>query len=248
MTVEDIAKQNIRFVELYGSVTKGATAITVEDRKKFGEYIILDTTDDLRFRKVSEAFDRKYIQEFINEQRRYGRIRGKILEWGGSNVLYSDPSTEDVTICTGMKDQAKDATVSFDILKSFTIPLELYSTFDTIICTQVLNYMIDPITALENIKKLLKDNGNLILTVSGPCYRDRNSEGFKSFWTERGVRDMCKHVFGEENITRPRVYGTFSGAINSLLGLKADEEINDKKTDYNVITGITCRKETNNDF
>ena len=218
-------------------------SLSPELRKKIIENTLLDLSCELRFKEVPEAFDRIYIQAYIDEQRIKGRIKGKILEWGGSNILYSDSSKEDVTICTGLKDQAKEATISFDILKMETVPTELINSFDTIICTQVLNYMLEPIVALRNIKKLLKNHGHLILTVSGPCYRDRNSEGFKTFWTERGVRDMCKAVFGEEYITRPKVYGTFSGAINSLLGLKADKEVNSKKTDYNVITGITCRKE-----
>jgi SAM-dependent methyltransferase len=222
--------------------TSGYMRMSAEGQKKVYQDFMLQSIDELRFTKVPEAFDRKYIQAYIDLCRSKKYIKGKILEWGGSEILYSDKEKEDVTICTGMKDVAKEATVQFDILKITTVPKELRHSFDTIICTQVLNYMLDPITALKNMEWLLKPNGRLILTVSGPCYRDRNSEGFKTFWTERGVRDMCKQVFGEDNISDLKVYGTFSGAINSLLGLKADEEINHKKTDFNVITGITCRK------
>lgn len=169
----------------------------------------------LKFKKVSEAFDRGYIQYYIDFCRDRNLITGKILEWGGSNILYSNPEVEDVTICTGMKDQAPDATVHFDIL---------------------------PVPALKNMKKLLRENGKLIVTISGPCYRDRDSEGFKTFWTERGLRDLCKEVFEKEEIRNIVVYGTFSGAINALLGLKHDNTKNTRRTDFNVITGVTCIK------
>lgn len=238
---KDIEKA-ISFVQHFGSSVQQAL-----DKDLFSILAdgIQEKSKSLKFTKIIEAFDRVYIQDYINLQRNKGIIKGKILEWGGSNILYSNPAEENVTICTGMKDQSKDATVAFDILRIETIPSELLLKFDTIICTQVLNYMLDPVTAIKNMYWLLKEGGNLILTVSGPCYRDRNSEGFKSFWTERGVKDMCKIVFGEEHITKPRVYGDFEGAINALLGNKANNTINKKKTDFNVITGITCRKEIN---
>lgn len=217
--------------------------IKAEEQKKTYQDFMLQAIDKLKFKKVPDAFDRKYIQDYINSCRDKGFIEGKILEWGGSNILYSDTEKEDVTICTGLKDQAKDATVIFNILDLATVQPELLEKFDTVICTQVLNYMLEPMVALRNIKRLMKPGSFLILTVSGPCYRDRNSEGFKTFWTERGVKDMCKEVFGSDNLYNLKVYGTFSGAINALLGLKADDEINHSKTDFNVITGIVCRKE-----
>lgn len=218
--------------------------VSANDQKRIYQDFMMSSIDELKFKKVPEAFDRKYIQDYLDMCRDIGLINGKILEWGGSDILYSNPEKEDVTICTGLKDQAKDATVIFNILDLATVQPELLNKFDTIICTQVLNYMLEPMVALRNIRRLLKPGGYLILTVSGPCYRDRNSEGFKTFWTERGVKDMCKETFGKYNISHLRVYGTFSGAINALLGLKADDEINTKKTDFNVITGIVCRKET----
>jgi 2-polyprenyl-3-methyl-5-hydroxy-6-metoxy-1,4-benzoquinol methylase len=212
-----------------------------KENKQIAESIIIEAINNLRFEKVEKAFDRNYIQHYINLCREQKLITGNILEFGGSGILYSNPKKEKVTICTGMKDQAEDATVQFDILKKYTISSKMLFSFDTIICTQVLNYMLDPITALHNLKLLLKPNGMLILTVSGPLYRDRNAEGFKTFWTERGVKDMCKKVFEEENISNLKVYGTFSSAINAILGLEADDEINENKTDFNVITGICCK-------
>jgi SAM-dependent methyltransferase len=66
----------------------------------------------------------------------------------------------DVGLQTGTFDTSR-----VDILSDITAIPEPDASFDAILCTEVLEHVSDPIRALEELGRLLKSNGTLILTA-----------------------------------------------------------------------------------
>ena len=66
----------------------------------------------------------------------------------------------DVGLQTGTFDTSR-----IDILSDITAIPEPDASFDAILCTEVLEHVSDPIRALEELGRLLKKNGTLILTA-----------------------------------------------------------------------------------
>lgn len=92
-------------------------------------------------------------------------INGKILDVGCGTKPYSTffNCTEYIglEIETGIDSHKKQADVFYDG-KYFPFKSE---SFDSIICNQVLEHVFDPNNFLEEINRVLKPNGKLLLTV-----------------------------------------------------------------------------------
>lgn len=72
--------------------------------------------------------------------------------------------------------------VKFDVMKD---ELSELGTFDTIVCINVLEHMEDDMKALANMKKLLVQNGKIIICVPAVsrlyCYMDRNVGHYRRY-------------------------------------------------------------------
>ena len=77
-----------------------------------------------------------------------------------NNTIFIDKSKKAVSV---LKKQGKEAGVG-DITK-----LEIQEKFDIVLCSEVLEHVKDYEKALREIKRVLKSNGRVILTV--PCYK-----------------------------------------------------------------------------
>lgn len=60
--------------------------------------------------------------------------------------------------------------------------------FDTIICTEVLEHLLNPRKALDNLKCMAKKNATIILTV--PEGRNDNFKGHINFWSPESWRQF----------------------------------------------------------
>lgn len=109
-------------------------------------------------------------------------IAPQIHEGAGSYFKYATVKTLDI-------DPSSDADYIGDITK-YNNKLRKQS-FDIIVCTEVLEHTLNPFRAIEEIYRLLKPNGILILSVPfnfrihGPlpdCWR----------FTEHGLRELLK--------------------------------------------------------
>jgi ubiquinone/menaquinone biosynthesis C-methylase UbiE len=87
--------------------------------------------------------------------------KGKLLDIGCGTMPYKSIFISKVTKYIGIDKNNSAADIKGDFLN---IKL-LDNSFNTILCTQVLEHTYDPIQFLEKIHTILKKNGILILTV-----------------------------------------------------------------------------------
>jgi len=189
---------------------------------------------------VHEGFDRNYIKHFVEQNKDF--IKGDILEFNG-RVMYSKifatENSEIYTASSALEKNKFESDYYFDLNEEKTIPDK---QFDCIIATQVICYMLDGKKVLSNLKKMLKPDGVLILTNSGPIYQDNTECGYMCFYTKDGLRKLCGSVFGENNVFNLQTYGNLRTSVQSLLGTKKDKEYkNDDKNNLSVVIGICCK-------
>lgn len=60
----------------------------------------------------------------------------------------------------------------------------LNSTYDLIILTEVLEHIIDPLTALEHLLPLLANDGKILIMTQ---FRDMNEQEFLTWWYRRDI-------------------------------------------------------------
>ena len=87
------------------------------------------------------------------------------------------------------------------------------SRIDTAICTEIFEHLLDPIIALNEIHRVLKQNGYLIVTV--PLLWGVHDEVDYHRWTETGLRNLLNQS-GFEVISFKKRGGIFSTIGNML--------------------------------
>jgi ubiquinone/menaquinone biosynthesis C-methylase UbiE len=65
------------------------------------------------------------------------------------------------------------------------------SNFDTVLCTQVLEHLEDPCGALREMRRVLRDDGILILSVPHLSMIHEAPEDYFRF-TDYGLRSLCE--------------------------------------------------------
>lgn len=187
------------------------------------------------------AVDRIYIENFLNENK--ALIKGRVLEvsnneyttrYGGSNVIQSD--------VLHVNDSNLKATIIADLSKPLDIEEEL---FDCIIFTQTLQFIFDFKKTIENLYRLLKPGGHLLLTVPGitPIGKDP----FDWFWsfTTCSMQKIITEQFNAENM-EIKSYGNVLVATAFLYGMgrneikEEDRIVNDPS--YQVIITVFAKK------
>jgi SAM-dependent methyltransferase len=86
---------------------------------------------------------------------------GRLLDIGCGKMPYKTIFKNKVTEYIGIDINSEVADIKEDFLKSKIVN----SSFDTVLCTQVLEHTPEPQAFLNKINKVLKKNGMLILTV-----------------------------------------------------------------------------------
>jgi SAM-dependent methyltransferase len=187
------------------------------------------------------AVDRIFIENFLNENKSY--IKGRVLEvsnneytirYGGSNVVKSD--------VLHVNDTNPKATIIADLSKPLDIEENL---FDCIIFTQTLQFIFDFKKTIENLYRLLKPGGYLLLTVPGitPIGKDP----FDWFWsfTTCSMQTIMSEQFNSNNI-EIKSFGNVLVASAFLYGMGRNELkskdliINDPS--YQVIITVSAKK------
>ena len=87
--------------------------------------------------------------------------KGELLDVGCGRMPYKSLFLHKVKTYTGIDKYSPIA----DIKKDFYTAKILKGSYDTVLCTQVLEHVPDPQTFLKKINSVLKKNGILILTV-----------------------------------------------------------------------------------
>jgi SAM-dependent methyltransferase len=110
--------------------------------------------------------DRWYIHKFFLDNA--SLIRGSCLEFGELAYLNKYGGNLNNNVIFNYSDIAllKNNEIAGDLTKYLHLP---ESKFDCIVCVNVINFIYDINAALQGLKKMLKDDGYLIITVAGPC-------------------------------------------------------------------------------
>jgi len=93
----------------------------------------------------------------------------------------------------------------------YNIPENLLGNYDAVICTEVLEHLLYPEKALNNIKSLLKD-GKGIIIISVPNGRIDTYEGHINFWSPESWK-----VFIENNFKHAKI--EFFSVENNMTNL-----------------------------
>lgn len=188
-----------------------------------------------------DCFDRYYINDYVERNKRY--IKGDVLEFAGGEIYaekYGQPSC--VKLMTSPRHREINPTADYfaDLDDKSTLPEE---KFDCIIATQVIMYVNDLETALENLRYMLKPDGALILTVPGPLFHhSKNSHHMFSF-TEESLKYLCDRVF--HNYEDFMWYGSLEYAMYMLFWMKKNpcEKPTEHEYLYTLVMGITAKNQ-----
>ena len=105
------------------------------------------------------------------------------LSYVGQDFAQYDGKGDGKGLQTGTWDQSR-----LDIVCDITAIPELDGSFDAVMCTEVLEHVPDPVAALEELCRLVKPNGQMILTApfcSLSHYAPFHfSTGFNRYWYE----------------------------------------------------------------
>jgi len=156
--------------------------------------------------------DRVYIERFLERHR--GDLRGRGVE------IYEPTYLERFGSCTAIDvldadPRAARATIRGDF---GALP---GGAFDCFVCTQTLQLVADPATALRQARDALAPGGVLLLTVPG-ISQIAPGEAFPDHvrYTSHGLRALARQVFGA---TEVRAHGNVRTAAAFLYGLAEDE-------------------------
>ena len=164
--------------------------------------------------------DRYFIEQFLDAHS--SDVRGHVLEvgddtysrrFGGKrigrqDVLHLEPNREGVTIAG-------------DLSVTGTLPL---NTFDCIILTQTLHLILDVEAAVRELRRALKPDGTLLLTVPGVSSVDRYGWGKRWCWsmTEHALGTMLSRAF-EPNDVSVKTYGNLFAATAFIHGAAVED-------------------------
>ena len=192
-----------------------------------------------------QALDRYYIEGFLGAAA--ADVRGRVLEigedrytrqFGGDRVTHSD--------IPHVNTSNPRATIVGDLSAAPQIP---DASFDTLIITQTLHLIYDPIAAVRTMHRVLKPGGVLLLTVPGITQIPNGTQWADTwYWafTPQSVRRMLAEAFGDSGVAVTS-HGNVLSATSMLYGLSASdlttEELNESDPDYPVIIGARARRE-----
>lgn len=190
-----------------------------------------------------KAIDRVYIEDFLKKHK--ADIWGKVLE-----------IAEDTYTLQYGEDRVKESCilhVNGTGRKAIKGNLETgegldENSFDSMIITQTLMFLLDLNSAVKNIYHALKLGGTALLTVAGISQVSRYDDdrwGHCFGFYETGIRKLCYQVFGEENV-EIECYGNVKTATAMLYGLCSEdlrpEDFETRDRDYPVIIGVVLHK------
>jgi SAM-dependent methyltransferase len=188
--------------------------------------------------------DRYYIEKFLAQNA--DAIRGRVLEigddtysrrFGGSKVVRQDV----LHVAAG----TRGATITADLADAPQIPAE---TFDCIILTQTLQYILDLPAALATLRRILKPGGVLLATLPGISQICRDQEDWElDCWrfTSGSATRLFGRCFGPSHL-RVCTYGNVLAAISFLEGLAvcdvAEQDLDYHDPDYQVTIAVAATK------
>lgn len=198
--------------------------------------------------KRGSCIDRYYIEQFLAAHS--AEIRGQVGEiesdqytrkFGGKQVDKVD--VIDINPANNRR------TMTLDLTRVDEAPA---GTFDCIVCTQTLLFIEDYKSAIASLKKMLREEGVLLLTVPGICQRvaDGMIAGLgQDYWRFTGLiaKRIFSAEFGSDNV-EVHTYGNVLTAVAFLHGLVQEEltkeELEFHDPNYELLIGVRALKRT----
>lgn len=155
---------------------------------------------DLNYREQLADVDRASIREFLEENSRF--IKGETLDYGCGRQPYKELIETQGATYTGYDHPNFPGSV---VSEAFGQPYDIYyKSWDTILCTQMLQYVYNPKGLLDTFRTILKKDGHLILTYA-TNWPEVESEDLNRF-TTYGIRRLLEEA--DFNIIEQRVRAT----------------------------------------
>lgn len=125
------------------------------------------------------------------------------------NIVGTDFSEESVNISKSINPEG-----SFFLMDIFNIPIEQQGIYDFVICSEVLEHLLRPDVALDNLLSLIKSEGFLIITV--PNGRLDTYGGHINFWSPESWKEfIIKHI--DCSIYKHIAFKTFNNNKNNFV-------------------------------
>lgn len=136
--------------------------------------------------------------------------RGDVLDVGCGSMPYRDAVLRTARTYDGLDVEERHAEVRFVASVTDMEPVES-SSYDTVLCSEVLEHVRAPDLALTEIARVLRPDGKLILTVPflGRLHEEPHDY---ARYTEHGLRAMCERAgLRVEEIRATGSLGSFLG-------------------------------------
>ena len=144
------------------------------------------------------------IEASLDRCREY--VRGKLLDVGCGRKPYKDTYFSAAASYTGV-DRATENSQPDIVASALDLPFEDKS-FDTVVSTEVLEHIPDPLCALRQMYRVLKPGGHLILTT--PMYWPRHEAPYDFF---RYPYDGLLHLIKESGFEFVRMFNRGHGYV-----------------------------------
>lgn len=169
---------------------------------------------------------RVYIDRFL--RRHAGSIGGRTLEV--KEDLYATAFGADAVEVVDIDRSNPAATLITDLGEPGSLPSARY---DTVICTQTLHYLPDPVAGCANIWQSLRPGGTLLVTVPclSPLEPDAARDSDHRRFTPAGFRDVIARGCTSPASAEIVDHGNLTVAVSNLLGIAA-EELTDEELDH----------------
>ena len=191
-----------------------------------------------------KPIDRYYIEQFLEKHKNL--IHGKVMEISDNAYTrkYGEDNVEE-SIVLHVDGWGKNT-----IKGNLETGEGIYDDWiDTLILTQTLMFIFDTYKTVQNIYRMLKPGGTVLVTVAGISqisrYEADNWGDFYSFHVD-AVKRIFGEIFGLENV-QVECFGNVKTAISLLYGLCCEDltaaDFAYQDQDYQVILGVVVRKQ-----
>lgn len=174
-----------------------------------------------------KAIDRFYIEKFLADHRT--NIKGTVMEIAEDRYIKMFPENVSESVILHVNGWGEGVTkgnlATGDGIEANCI--------DCLICTQTIQFIYDIHNVVENIYKLLKPNGTVMLTaaaISQIALYDYKNWGEYWHFTDQSMRELLQEAFAEDQI-EVHAYGNMKAAIASMFGM-CQEEMNLADLEY----------------
>jgi len=191
-----------------------------------------------------QPIDRYYIEKFLGKYR--SDIRGTGVEVG--DLRYLDKFGDDRVERKLILNVSANATTT-DLVCNLETGAGLQPGIaDTLIVAQTLQFLYDPMAAIQNSLTILKPGGKLFISVPGISQisvRDADEWGEYWRWTEHSLRRVLEEFVPSEGVV-VECYGNVKSAAAFLYGLSSHElrkeELDHHDPRYNVLICAIIKK------